>query len=256
MVKIALIGCSGSIGRQVCAVVRRYPHKFAFSALVAGEDGETLSALAHEFRPAFAGLADGGECDLPEGTRRLSAEEALRNAFDGCDVALIAAGGFAGLAYTLRAASLGVRVSLANKESLVCGGDLVTAELQKSGADLVPVDSEHSAIWQALSFRRDAAFSELILTASGGPFRSYTQEQLARVTAADALRHPTWKMGAKITVDSATLLNKGYEVIEAHWLYGAPYEKIRAVVHPESIVHSLVSFADGAMLAAEPLPRP
>ena len=249
MVKIALIGCSGSIGRQVCAVVRRYPQKFAFSALVAGEDGETLSALAHEFRPAFAGLADGGECDLPEGTRRLSAEETVRDAFDGCDVALIAAGGFAGLAYTLRAASLGVRVALANKESLVCGGDLVTAELQKSGADLVPVDSEHSAIWQALSFRRDASFSELILTASGGPFRSYTQEQLARVTAADALRHPTWKMGAKITVDSATLLNKGYEVIEAHWLYGAPYEKIGAVVHPESIVHSLVAFEDGAMLA-------
>ena len=249
MLKIALIGCSGSIGRQVCAVVRRYPQKFAFSALVAGTDGQTLSALAREFRPALAGLADGGECDLPEDTRRLSAEETVRDAFDGCDVALIAAGGFAGLAYTLRAASLGVRVALANKESLVCGGDLVTAELQKSGADLVPVDSEHSAIWQALSFRRDASFSELILTASGGPFRSYTQEQLARVTAADALRHPTWKMGAKITVDSATLLNKGYEVIEAHWLYGAPYEKIRAVVHPESIVHSLVAFEDGAMLA-------
>ena len=198
--------------------------------------------------PDFAGLASGGEVHLPAGTRLLKGEELL-HAFDGADVALIAAGGFAGLPYTLRAAEQGIRIALANKESLVCGGELVTAAVKKYGCDLVPVDSEHSALFQCLAFRRDAAFSKLVLTASGGPFYSLSREELARVTAADALRHPTWNMGAKITVDSATLLNKGYEVIEAKWLYHADFSQIEAVVHPESIVHSLVYFADGAALA-------
>ncbi|MDE7158963.1 MAG: 1-deoxy-D-xylulose-5-phosphate reductoisomerase, partial [Clostridiales bacterium] len=161
----------------------------------------------------------------------------------------IAAGGFSGLAYSLKAAQLGKKIALANKESLVCGGELLLREIQKHGAELVPVDSEHSALFQALSFRRDAAFHKLVLTASGGPFFSLSSEELKSVTAKDALKHPTWSMGAKITIDSATLLNKGYEVIEAKWLYSADWPQIEAVVHPESIVHSLVYFEDGAAMA-------
>lgn len=237
MVNIALVGCTGSIGRQTAEVVRRYPDIFRFSSLVSGGDEEGLSALREEFRPDYSACAS------------RSGEEVFVRAFEGADVAMIAAGGFAGLRYTLKAAQLGLRIALANKESLVCGGELVMREVARTGAQLVPVDSEHSAIFQALGMRRDAAFRKLVLTASGGPFYGYSAEELKKVTAADALRHPTWKMGAKITVDSATLLNKGYEVIEAKWLYGADFSRIEAIVHPESIVHSLVEFEDGSMLA-------
>lgn len=249
MKKIALIGCTGSIGRQACEVVRRLKGEFCFSALVSAQNGEALSALCHEFHPAYAALYSGAEFDLPNGTKRLSGEDILRHVFDGCDIALIAAGGFAGLAYMLRAAEEGKRIALANKESLVCGGELVMDTVEKNAVDLVPIDSEHSALWQALHFDKKASFRKLILTASGGPFLHATQEQLKSVTAKDALKHPTWKMGAKITIDCATLLNKGYEVVEAKWLYGADFSQIEAVVHPESIVHSLVAFEDGALLA-------
>ncbi len=249
MINICLIGCSGNIGLQAAEIVRRFPDRFRFSALVAGRNGETLAKLAQEFQPDFAAVAEGDCPDLPQGTRRLRKAEILNHCFDGCDVALIAASGFAGLAYTLRAAEHGIKIALANKESLVCGGELVMREVEKRNVDLVPVDSEHSALFQALMFRRDTPFHRLVLTASGGPFKNYTKEQLACVTAKDALNHPTWNMGAKITVDSATLLNKGYEVIEAKWLYNTSFEKIEAIVHPESIVHSLVYFEDGAALA-------
>ena len=238
MVKIALIGCTGNIGGQVAETVRRYPDKFCFSALVSGADGEGLRAMAREFSPAYSACA----AEIPE-------REILKDAFDGCDVAFIAAGGFAGLAYSLRAAELGKKIALANKESLVCGGELLVRTASSHGAEIVPVDSEHSALFQALSFRRDTPFEKLILTASGGPFFLLNESELSRVTAKDALKHPTWNMGAKITVDCATLLNKGYEIIEAKWLYGADFGRIEAVVHPESIVHSLVSFADGAVMA-------
>lgn len=239
MKKIALIGCTGSIGRQTCEVVRRYPEEFCFSALVSGRDQEGLFLLREEFSPRFALTA----------TEIEKRGVPLSEIFYDCDIALIAAGGFAGLAYTLAAIEAGKNIALANKESLVCGGALVTAAAKKRGVEIIPVDSEHSALFQALSFRRDAEFSRLVLTASGGPFLRKTKEELARVTARDALRHPTWKMGAKITVDSATMLNKGYEVIEAKWLYHADFSQIEAVVHPESIVHSLVYFKDGAALA-------
>ncbi len=248
MKKIALIGCTGSIGRQVCAVVRRYRQEFAFSALVAGSNGQELTALCNEFQPQFAGLSQ-GEFTPPNGVKVLRGEELFERVFEDCDVAVIAAGGFAGLRYTLRAVEEGKTVALANKESLVCGGELVMRAVKKSGVDFIPVDSEHSALWQALSFRRDTPFEKLVLTASGGPFRNLNADQLARVTAMDALRHPTWNMGAKITIDSATLLNKGYEVIEAKWLYGAEFSQIEAIVHPESIVHSIVYFSDGAAMA-------
>lgn len=249
MLNIALIGCTGNIGGQVAGVVRRYPEQFRFSALVGGSRAQDISALAHEFLPDFAACAGGGELSLPEGVKELKGSQIPARAFDGCDVAFIAAGGFAGLTYTLSAARQGKKIALANKESLVCGGELVMGEVEKSGAELIPVDSEHSALFQALSLRRDAEFERLVLTASGGPFFGFSRERLARVTAKDALCHPTWNMGAKITVDSATLLNKGYEVIEAKWLYNAQFSQIEAVVHPESIVHSLVYFKDGTAMA-------
>ncbi len=249
MRKIALIGACGSIGRQVCEVVARYPEQFSLSALASGSNAREVERLAARFQPRFAAVASGEALSLPAGTRALAGEEILAHIFDGCDVAFIAAGGFAGLSYTLRAAALGVRIALANKESLVCGGALVIPLVQRTGADLVPVDSEHSALFQALSFRRDTPFERLVLTASGGPFLHFDAERLARVRAEDALKHPTWKMGAKITIDSATLLNKGYEIIEAKWLYNTDFSHIEAVVHPESIVHSLVYFADGTAMA-------
>ena len=247
MVKIALIGCTGSIGTQALDVVSRRRDRFCVTALACGRGGELLAAQCAQFSPAVALCAE-GEFSPPAGVTRLCpGEEALL--FEGCDVAFIAAGGFAGLKYTLLAAAAGKKIALANKESLVCGGELVMRAVRERGIDLVPVDSEHSALFQCLSFRRDAAFEKLVLTASGGPFYALSEGELARVTAADALRHPTWNMGAKITVDSATLLNKGYEVIEAKWLYETDFDHIAAVVHPESIVHSLVYFADGAAIA-------
>ena len=234
MIRIALIGCTGSVGRQVCDVVRSHPEQFEFSALVCRENLEALANLKEEFHPEIA---------------YCSAQEEREDVFDGCDVAFIAVSGFSGLAYTLRAARAGKVIALANKESLVCGGELVTREVGKYGATLVPVDSEHSAIFQALSFQRNAEFSKLVLTASGGPFLHRTKEELKMVTPQEALRHPTYRMGAKISIDSASLLNKGYEVIEAKWLYGADFSDIDVIVHPESIVHSLVYFKDGAAIA-------
>lgn len=237
--KIALVGCTGNIGKQTVRIVREHPDGFCFSAFVAGRDEEGLNALKNEFSPCVAFCAKNG---TPDG-------EALEAVFGDCDVALIAAGGFAGLEYTLAAIRAGKTVALANKESLVCGGELVTEEARKNGVEIVPVDSEHSALFQALSFRRDTPFEKLVLTASGGPFFKLGKEELERVTAKEALAHPTWNMGAKITIDSATLLNKGYEVIEAKWLYDADFSQIEAVVHPESIVHSMVCFRDGATVA-------
>ena len=237
MKKIALIGCTGSIGRQTVDVVRRNRDKFSFSALVTGRNREELFVFNREFQPEICRLSSElVESDYP----------AL---FTGCDIALIAVGGFAGLAYTLAAIQAGKTVALANKESLVCGGELVMRAAEEKGVEIVPVDSEHSALFQALSFRKDTPFSRLVLTASGGPFLHFTEEELKKVTAKDALRHPTWSMGAKITIDSATMLNKGYETIEAKWLYRTEFDKIEAIVHPESIVHSLVYFEDGAAIA-------
>ncbi|MCI9010067.1 MAG: 1-deoxy-D-xylulose-5-phosphate reductoisomerase [Clostridia bacterium] len=245
MIKISLIGCTGSIGKQTAEIVRKHKEEFCFTALACGRNAEGLTALCSEFRPSVADCKT-EDVSLPSGVKKAHSAEEL---FTDCDVALIAAGGFEGLSYTLSAIRAGKKVALANKESLVCGGEIVLAEAKKYGVELVPVDSEHSAIFQALSFRRDTVFSKLVLTASGGPFLHCSKEQIARVTAKDALKHPTWSMGAKITIDSATLLNKGYEIIEAKWLYGAEYSQIEAVVHPESIVHSLVYFADGAAVA-------
>ena len=254
MKEISLIGSTGSIGRQVLSVVRRYPEKFKIVALVAGGNEKVFLEQVKEFRPRYCALVDRVKAsqirsEIPAGVDFACGEEGALDAVSLGDTAFIAATGFSGLAYTLRAIKEKKAIALANKETLVCGGELVMPAIEKSGLDLMPVDSEHSAIWQALGFDRRASFRKLILTASGGPFYSYTKEQLFSVKPQDALKHPTWQMGAKITVDSATLLNKGFEVIEARWLYDAPYEKIQTVVQPESIIHSMVEFADGAILA-------
>ncbi len=254
MKRIALIGSTGSIGRQTCAVVRRYPERFQIESLVANASAELFLEQVAEFRPAFAALADeeaGKKIadKIPAGVKFAYGKQAALDAVDYGDVAFVAATGFAGLQYSLKAIALKKDVALANKETLVCGGELVMREIKRSGVKLLPVDSEHSALWQALSFRTDAPFKRLIITASGGPFYRYTKEELAKVTPARALNHPTWNMGAKITIDSATLLNKGFEVIEAKWLYDTELSKIHTVVQPTSIIHSMVEFADGGVLA-------
>ncbi len=254
MKEISLIGSTGSIGRQVLSVVRRYPEKFKIVALVAGGNEKVFLEQVKEFRPRYCALVDRVKAsqirsEIPAGVDFACGEEGALDAVSLGDTAFIAATGFSGLAYTLRAIKEKKAIALANKETLVCGGELVMPAIERSGLDLMPVDSEHSAIWQALGFHRHADFRKLIITASGGPFYSYTKEQLLSVKPQDALKHPTWQMGAKITIDSATLLNKGFEVIEARWLYDAPYEKIQTVVQPESVIHSMVEFADGAILA-------
>ena len=254
MKTISLIGSTGSIGRQVCSVVRRHSDKFKIKSIVANTSAELFLAQVKEFLPEYAALADekaGREIQalIPQGVKFAYGEKAAEEGIAYGDVAFIAATGFAGLKYSLKAIALKKSVALANKETLVCGGELVMGEVKKAGVDLMPVDSEHSALWQALHFRADAPFRRLIITASGGPFYGFTPEQLQNVTPMSALKHPTWQMGAKITIDSATLLNKGFEVIEARWLYDAPLEKIHTLVQPESIIHSMVEFEDGGILA-------
>ena len=254
MKTISLIGSTGSIGKQVCSVVRRYPEKFKIESIVANSSKEEFLQQVEEFKPKYCALVDekaGREIagKIPQGVRFGYGEEAAGEAISYGDVAFVAATGFAGLRYSLKAIALKKDIALANKETLVCGGELVMSQIKGAGTRLIPVDSEHSALWQALNFRSDTPYKRLIITASGGPFYHYTQEQLEKVTPASALKHPTWKMGAKITIDSATLLNKGFEVIEAKWLYDAPLDKIETVVQPTSIVHSMVEFADGCVMA-------
>ena len=254
MKTLSLIGSTGSIGRQVCSVVRRHSDLFKIESLVANSSAETFLKQVEEFKPAFAALADekAGKSiagRMPKGTRFVYGEKAVEEAISYGDVAFIAATGFAGLKYSLKAIEQKKDIALANKETLVCGGELVMDKIKGAGVRLMPVDSEHSALWQALNFRLNAPFSKLIITASGGPFYGYTKKQLESVTPASALKHPTWQMGAKITIDSATLLNKGFEVIEAKWLYDTTLDKIQTVVQPESIIHSMVEFQDGGILA-------
>ena len=210
--------------------------------------------MIEEFRPVYASLTDENAGRriahlIPQGVAFAYGEEAGLDAIDYAEVAFVAVSGFAGLRYSLRAIEQGKTLALANKETLVCGGEFVMQQAREKGVDILPVDSEHSALWQALAFRKDVEFKRLILTASGGPFYGYTPAQLKKVTPMSALKHPTWQMGAKIPVDSATLLNKGFEVIEAKWLYDAPLEKIHTVVQPESIIHSMVEFNDGCVMA-------
>ena len=242
MKNISLIGSTGSIGKQVLSVVRANPDKFRICALVCNTPSEEFEKQVEEFKPKFSFIA----------SKDKNAVDAA--CLDEADIIFNAAGGFAGLEYSLKAVENGNKLALANKETLVCAGSLVTSHAKMTGSEILPVDSEHSAIWQCLGYNLNAPFKRLIITASGGAFINFTKEELEKVTPEQALLHPTWKMGAKITVDSATLMNKGYEVIEAHELYNCPYEKIQTVIQPTSVVHSLVEFKDGAVLAQMGVP--
>ncbi len=255
MKTIAVLGSTGSIGRQTLDVLRARPGLGRVEALCAGKNGELLLRQAHEFRPAFVGLEDTDAAKairphLPAGTELLAGAEAARVAasLPGVDTVVNGVSGFAGTEPLLAALHAGKTVALANKESIVCAHTLVTAALERGGA-IVPVDSEQSAIFQCLTGGVRSEVARLWLTASGGPFRTFPKERLRAVTAEDALRHPTWSMGAKITIDSATLFNKGLEIMEASYLFGIEGERISVLVHPESIVHSMVEFADSSILA-------
>ena len=245
---VAILGSTGSIGTTALRVLARQRDRFHVAALTAHTNAELLTEQVTAFAPEYVGLvtrngrphpewAEGAECLV---------EAAVR---PDVDIVLNAVVGAAGLDATLAALRAGKRVALANKESLVVAGDLVAAAARAGGGEIVPVDSEHSAILQCIAGRPGQAVRRIILTASGGPFRTWDASRIADATRDDALRHPTWSMGRKITVDSATLANKALEVIEAHHLFGLPYDRIDVVVHPQSIVHSFVEFIDGSVLA-------
>ena len=262
MIGVALLGSTGSIGQSTLEVVARHPERFRMVALAANQRVRELAEQAQRFQPDEVVVADeqawnrsGGENGgaAARWTAGRDAVLALTQRPD-VDVVVNALVGAAGLEVTLAALRAGKRLALANKESLVAGGPLVLEAAAAGGGTLVPVDSEHSAILQCMHGYDTRALSRVILTASGGPFRGWNPERLKEVRPVDALRHPTWEMGAKITVDSATLANKALEVIEAHFLYGVPYDAIEVVVHPQSIVHSFVEFVDGSVLAQVGLP--
>ena len=247
---VAILGSTGSIGTTALRVVERQRARFRVAALTAFTNASLLEEQARVFQPAYVGLVrSGGEAppDWCHGAGDACLIDAATR--EDVDIVLNAVVGAAGLNATLAALGKGKRVALANKESLVMGGALVTEAALHGGGELVPVDSEHSAILQCIAGRPRSEVRRLVLTASGGPFREWTREQLDGATLADALQHPTWQMGRKITVDSATLANKALEVIEAHFLFGVPYDRIDVVVHPQSVVHSFVEFVDGSVLA-------
>jgi 1-deoxy-D-xylulose-5-phosphate reductoisomerase len=255
---VAILGSTGSIGTTALRVLARHGDRFRVAALTAFNNADLLREQIAQFRPSFAGLvrngaskheavaAAAGDCAAWSMGPECLVEAARR---DDVDIVLNAIVGAAGLDATLAALGRGKRVALANKETLVMGGPLVQVACAQGGGEIVPVDSEHSAILQCITGRPEVQVRRVIITASGGPFRQWSTEQLQRATLDDALRHPTWRMGRKITVDSATLANKALEVIEAHFLFGLSYEKIEVVVHPQSIVHSFVEFVDGSVLA-------
>jgi 1-deoxy-D-xylulose-5-phosphate reductoisomerase len=252
--RVAILGSTGSIGRTALKVLTRQRERFAVTALTAHSNATLLAEQAVAWQPSFVGLVAPGESGMRDGWKTGQASLIDAATRDDVDIVLNAVVGVAGMDATLAALQAGKRVALANKETLVVAGDLATAACARSGGEIVPVDSEHSAILQCLGVRRVDEVRRLIITASGGPFREWTQERIHAATRDQALRHPTWSMGNKITVDSATLANKALEVIEAHFLFGLPYDKIEVVVHPQSIVHSMVEFIDGSVLAQVGVP--
>ena len=262
MKTITILGSTGSIGTQALALVRLHPDRYRVAALTAHRNAALFFEQVREFRPAFAALTGVTAAEAPDVPDGLSfcdfafGQEALHTAAAEvpADMVLVSIVGIAGLAGVLDALKAGRQVLLANKEALVTGGHLVTDLAERVGKPLLPVDSEHSAIFQCLQGAAGNVPVSLLLTASGGPFRTWPQERIDRATPAEALRHPNWSMGAKITVDSASMFNKALEIMEARWLFGLPAEKIRVVVHPQSIVHSAVEFADGAVVAQLGIP--
>ena len=249
--KLAVLGSTGSIGQQTLDVVRSFPDLFHVVGLAAGQNVALLSKQIDEFRPGFVHCSPIDNQDIQanlstEDYELLSLEDIACH--PEVDIVVIATSGKAGLLPTIAAVKAGKKIALANKESLVMAGEIVISEAQRAGAQILPVDSEHSAIWQCLQGEpKDVA--QVILTASGGPFRGYSTARLAGVTPEQALNHPSWQMGKKVTIDSATLMNKGLEVIEAHWLFNVPFDNIRVLIHPQSIVHAMVEFCDGSIKA-------
>jgi 1-deoxy-D-xylulose-5-phosphate reductoisomerase len=252
---VSLMGSTGSVGTQALDVIRREPERFRVHALAAHRSSAVLVAQAVEFGPDVVVIGDPDRYEevrsgVPAGTEVGVGPEAMVEAAVGADVVLNAVVGFAGLPVTMAALESGKRLALANKESLIAGAPVVQKARRTPGAEIVPVDSEHCALHQCLAAVQGTTdVAQLLLTASGGPFRGWPADRLGSVTVADALAHPTWSMGPKITIDSSTLMNKGLEVIEAHELFGVDYDRIGIVVHPQSIVHSMVELRDGSTLA-------
>ena len=253
-ITVSLVGSTGSIGTQAVDVICAEPGRYRVVALGAARSVERLVEQAWRLRPERVALADAscaGELSarVPPGTEVLAGDDALAAVATGADVVLNGVVGFAGLPVTLAALKAGARLALANKESLIAAGPVVAEARATPGAEIVPVDSEHCAVHQCLRAGGTDRVAKIVLTASGGPFRGRSPDELALVTLEDALDHPTWSMGPKITIDSSTLMNKGLEVIEAHELFGVAYDRIAVVVHPQSVVHSMVEFTDGATVA-------
>ncbi len=255
--QIAILGSTGSIGTQTLDVVRANPDRFEVYAISANHSIDLLIRQAREFHPEVVCIADeslyrplkDALADLPIKVWAGADAIAEMVTMPSIDIVVAAMVGYAGLRPTMEAIRSGKTIALANKETLVVAGDIICRLAQQYHAPILPVDSEHSAIFQSLTGEQDNEIEKILLTASGGPFRTFTREQMAHVTAADALKHPNWDMGAKITIDSASMMNKGFEVIEAKWLFGVEVDRIEVLVHPQSIVHSAVQFRDGAVKA-------
>ncbi len=244
--RLAVLGSTGSIGQQTLQVVRALPNNLHIIGLAAADNPELFQRQINEFKPDFTYFPAKESRLANAGGKFLALDDIAGH--PEVDMVVVATSGKAGLSPTLAAVRAGKKVALANKEALVMAGEIITKEVERSRAQILPVDSEHSAIWQCLRGESQKA-ARIILTASGGPFLYYTPEQLNEVTVEQALAHPSWKMGPKVTIDSASLMNKGLEVIEAHWLFGMSYEDINVLIHPQSVIHSMVEFADGAIKA-------
>ncbi|MBI5420304.1 MAG: 1-deoxy-D-xylulose-5-phosphate reductoisomerase [Deltaproteobacteria bacterium] len=257
---VAVLGSTGSVGRSALDVIARFPGRFRVAALCAGKNAKMLGDQARRFRPAVICLSEERAAArlgrLPAGTRVVFGEQGMTEAVcaKATDTVLAAASGVSSVRPVIAAARLGKRIALANKELLVMAGRFLVEAARAGGARILPVDSEHSAVFQAIEGHRREDVLRIILTASGGPFRNRTLRQMREATVAEALGHPTWRMGTKISVDSATLMNKGLEVIEATWLFGLPPSKIDVTIHPQSVVHSMVEYRDGSLIAQLGIP--
>lgn len=260
--KIAILGSTGSIGTQALEVVNQHPGAFEVNVLTAGRNAELLIEQALKYVPRYVVIADETQFpDVKEALARLPIKvlcgtDALCDVVTGdeCEMILTAMVGFSGLRPTIAAVKAGKNIALANKETLVVAGALITQLARETGSKIYPVDSEHSAIFQCLEGEKHATVEKIILTASGGPFRGLNRDALSRVTCREALKHPNWCMGSKVTIDSASMMNKGLEVIEASWLFDMPPDRIDVIIHPQSIIHSLVEFSDGSLKAQMGLP--
>ncbi|WP_019968738.1 1-deoxy-D-xylulose-5-phosphate reductoisomerase [Segatella maculosa] len=260
--QLCILGSTGSIGTQALDVVRQHPDRYEVYCLTANNSVEKLARQAREFKPAAVVIANETHYEAlqellrDEPIKVYAGKEALEQivSAEPIDMVLAAMVGFSGLVPTIKAIESHKKICLANKETLVVAGELICRLAKENHVPILPVDSEHSAIFQSIVGDADNEIEKILLTCSGGPFRLFTQAQLESVTAADALKHPTWDMGAKITIDSASLMNKGFEVMEAKWLFGVPAERIEVLIHPQSIVHSAVQFADGAVKAQLGMP--